>query len=791
MRKSLFILFLFITTLARATDYYVSNTGNNSNTGLSDAQAWATITKVNTVWNAGTFAPGDHIYFKRGGVFYGTLLVKESGAAGSPITIGAYSTGIDPVISGFTNIVTGWADMDNGIYNYYITAESTPNIMLLNGVNTPLGRWPDTGYSIIDSYTPNNNSINDTELPANPNFTGGQIVVRTSIWMLEKRTITSHLGHTLNYSNTSWTPQNGNGYFVQNDYDCLNLLGEWSWESNNLYVYFGGANPYSYAVKLSTIDHCIDITNYNYINIENITLEGGNVSNLNLSNSDNINVTNCHIQNCGMDGIYGSDNSDYLTVQNSVFYENNNTALNLNSGTHHTIYNNYIDRSGYRAGMGYTEDQSYSGIICRGNNSLITYNDILNSGYDGIDFGGNDSEVSYNSIDYFCSVKNDGGGIYTFRIVEWETGRTIKYNIITNGQPGNESYWDKVNYQTQGIYIDGARNLTITYNVLAHNPDAGINLNGSQNCTVRYNTCFDNGCAIHYVMVYSDYPLRTQTVDHNILFGLTATDPYLHVQACIKCSTTSNGSDIVNLGTADYNYLARPISNDNYVDIYKNYSCWEDSPSCRWSYNLSEWRTESGQDAHSTFGSYSVTTINDIHFIYNDTTYARNWVLSTTMHDGTNTAYSGTVTLQPYTSLVLIGIGTVYETGGSLPVYVPTVITSSITNYGTTVLSGGDITSNGGAPVTARGICYSLGTNPTIGDSHTSDGTGSGNFTSILTGLTSGLTYYIRAYGTNSAGTGYGSERNFLTYTSLTYPSILLKYNGRFIKYNGRLMKMQ
>ena len=81
----------------------------------------------------------------------------------------------------------------------------------------------------------------------------------------------------------------------------------------------------------------------------------------------------------------------------------------------------------------------------------------------------------------------------------------------------------------------------------------------------------------------------------------------------------------------------------------------------------------------------------------------------------------------------------------------------------TTAKTGGTITSNGGAPVTARGICWSTTQNPTIAEIHTTDGVGSGAFESNLTGLTAGTTYYVRAYAINSAGTAYGNQVSFTT----------------------------
>ncbi len=81
----------------------------------------------------------------------------------------------------------------------------------------------------------------------------------------------------------------------------------------------------------------------------------------------------------------------------------------------------------------------------------------------------------------------------------------------------------------------------------------------------------------------------------------------------------------------------------------------------------------------------------------------------------------------------------------------------------TTAVSGGNVTSDGGAAVTARGVCWSTNHNPTTADSKTVDGSGTGAFTSNLNGLIAGTTYYIRAYATNSAGTAYGDEVSFTT----------------------------
>jgi len=81
----------------------------------------------------------------------------------------------------------------------------------------------------------------------------------------------------------------------------------------------------------------------------------------------------------------------------------------------------------------------------------------------------------------------------------------------------------------------------------------------------------------------------------------------------------------------------------------------------------------------------------------------------------------------------------------------------------TTATSGGNIVHNGGAPVTAYGVCWSTSHAPDTGDDKTIDGTGTGEFTSTLTGLLASTKYFVRAYATNAVGTSYAPEVEFLT----------------------------
>jgi hypothetical protein len=104
--------------------------------------------------------------------------------------------------------------------------------------------------------------------------------------------------------------------------------------------------------------------------------------------------------------------------------------------------------------------------------------------------------------------------------------------------------------------------------------------------------------------------------------------------------------------------------------------------------------------------------------------------------------------------------------GGALPGLPPSVTTAAISaKTDTTASGGGNVTSDGGDPNTTRGVCWGMSANPVyvLGPGCTSDGAGTGLFTSSITGLTAFTSYHVRAYATNSGGTAYGEDISFTT----------------------------
>lgn len=142
--------------------------------------------------------------------------------------------------------------------------------------------------------------------------------------------------------------------------------------------------------------------------------------------------------------------------------------------------------------------------------------------------------------------------------------------------------------------------------------------------------------------------------------------------------------------------------------------------------------------------------------------------------DGTGTdSYTSNITeLTPETKYYVRAYGTnsvgtaygnevFFTTSQIVAATLTTDVVTLITS--TTAVSGGNIIADGGDPIASRGVCWDTSTNPTIEDSRTIDGSGTGTFVSNLTDLITATTYYVRAYAINSADTTYGNERTFDT----------------------------
>ena len=109
------------------------------------------------------------------------------------------------------------------------------------------------------------------------------------------------------------------------------------------------------------------------------------------------------------------------------------------------------------------------------------------------------------------------------------------------------------------------------------------------------------------------------------------------------------------------------------------------------------------------------------------------------------------------------------------------VITTLIYAGSVNAICGGNVIDDGGGTVSRRGVCWSTSVNPTIADLYTSQGSGLGEFTSIITGLSPLTTYHVRAYATNEAETGYGEDIEFITLSSSGLKGNYMFHEGKIL----------
>ncbi len=479
MKKQFFITFSIVlacvaVTTSSAALYYVDPKGSDANSGTSLYKPWQSLDKVNST----VFKPGDRILFKKGGIWTGTLTPPSSGSTGHPIVFSSYGTGAKPVISGFAQLFQ-WKSLGSGIYESACTqCGDAVNVVAVNTVDTPMGRFPNAGYLTIESHTVS--TVIDSHLAGTQDWTGAEAVIRKERWVLDRNTITADNGATLTIKQGSEYPiQDGWGYFIQNSLATLDAQGEWYYNpvTKLFYMYFGQNDPSKYAVQVSTVDRLVNLTQ-SFITIDGLTLRGANDAAISVDGVHNEIIQNDDISLSGRDGITVNHSSN-VTVQKNTITDSHNTAMHvLYENNYSSIKSNVIKNSGVIAGMG----NYYTAISVEDPAEHITIdrNKITNTGYSAISFQGNHVAVTNNIVDTFTTLLDDGAGIYTwndFHPSLVHTDRVITGNVIKNGIAAPWGTPDFSYLPSEGIYMDNKTDhVSISANTISHIADAGIYL---------------------------------------------------------------------------------------------------------------------------------------------------------------------------------------------------------------------------------------------------------------------------------------------------------------------------
>lgn len=640
MRIILTILFLFSIAYGQM-NYYVSNTGSDSNDGLTTATSWQTLSKV----NSSTFNAGDSILLKRGDSWNERLNIASSGSAGNHIVVSAYGTGANPVITGFQTL-TGFVNTSGNIWTVIApNAVSNLNTVVIDGRIRAKGRYPNTsaangGYLTFQSGT--QYSITSSGLTGTPNYTGKECVVRTAVYVLDIARVSSQSTSTINFDRPLTYNSNGtggNGFFFQNDSSFLDVANEWSCDSTTKRFQVYSTTDPSGQVKISTIDTLVYLNAKNYITFDNLSLTGANKVAFQFDTLHNITVQNCSINYTGSiassaqngNHITFSNDSIQNSLSNAIFWDKFTNSISIDS-LNGTVQNCYIKNTGLLAGMGLSGNSKYNGIVAVGRRLTVKNNTVDSTGYYGIFFRCDSSLVKNNYVTNFCLVKNDGGGIGTAAGSSYPDGLTngtvISGNIVING--GYPSAGTYVDHPSACIYLDNyAKNVTVDSNFIYNGIITAFELNQGDSNTIINNVMANGNGAVATIAGNNTFITNGNTFKNNQVYSSSSS---------VYTLERTFGT---NIGNSDSNYYSRPSNEYNKLFLSNN------------SYNLTGWQQATGKDLNSKTTPPEISKGVAPLIVYNpsisdSTIYFAGYKRSL---DGTD--YSGAITLPPFSGAIL------------------------------------------------------------------------------------------------------------------------------------------
>jgi parallel beta-helix repeat protein len=672
----------------QAQTYYVSSSsGNDSNSGLSAAQAWKSVSKVNTEMR--NIAAGAAIRFKRGETFIGQLNVTVDN-----LTVGAYDAGDAPLIRATRWMGTNWTSRGGNIWE--VSLPTTPERVraVYRGRNSlPLGRHPNLsdpvhkGYYYYESITQvggnqgKPTSITDNNLTglSSEDWTGREFVVRFNRWRLVVDTVASQSGGRLtlkNIPNLGLPKKKDFGYFFQNHIKTLDEQDEWAYDraAGKIYLYSTtdpNTQPYSYASE----DYAIQLDGANGVRVANLALMGSNQAALGINESNNATVDNITVDPSGFFGIHvvGSSGASILNCQ--ISHTNLEGIRVERNSTGARIANNTLEDIAMVAGMGQSDGDGYSGMYILGTDGVIENNTIQRTGYCGIRIDMYSGLVRRNLIEEVCFVKDDGGGIYINDNNATTTNKPIiEENIIRktvgNGAANGSDRPDGIEV-AEGIYTDvNSYGSTIRYNTVseAHH---GLYVNDSPDHLIYGNTV--NGTYRYSIKLKQDQDpeaesYRNLQVYDNILVEIDD-ERVLNEQSIalennvVPFASGDNAKDMEGFGRFTNNYIVNPVKGQEAEAVNLVFkhdgSVYETNPCCSQAFVSF---TAPAIDAFlNSFNNTQVLPLvapnpepaNFKLFYENPSNQTVSRSLPGTYVDAKGNTYSGSISIAPWRSVVL------------------------------------------------------------------------------------------------------------------------------------------
>lgn len=637
--KTLLILLGLCPLLAQATDYYVSSSsGNDGNSGTSSSSPWKTIVKV----NSHGLAAGDSVFLKSGDVFNEPLNLNYSGHSNAHIVFSTYGGAARAIINGFFTLTGGTQVGTSNVYEFYCPSlTSKTNMLVMDGVMQPMGRWPDTGYRTYQSIT--STTITDNTLPSTPNWTGAYLVAHDEFYIIDTALITNQTTGgviTVDDALSATNIARGNGYFIENDPRTLQMstvtTGRWynNFSKDSMEVYLPGGLG-THTLQVPILDSLCWFNFRAYDDVYNMDFEGSNLYTVLTNHDTALTMTNCLYR-------YGAANcfqmnecpSTQLVNDTLNYFQNNGALITGSTSLHCLVKNVQVNHCGLLPGMGQRSggngNASYTGWYWALGFNTFQNMTILNSGYSGFCFAGDSVNISDCVVDTFCVTKIDGGGFYTndLSFISYTYGRKLTNCLALFGQNITSGVPFDTTDASFGFYLDShAQQIRLSGCTGAYNTSGGLFIHGSKD-TSYGNNYYGNGYTQRIVSEFSGIPV-TGLVLKKDQFSTTASGQKLSV-------FTTPGTDLDNFGTVDSNYFDKT---DTMAFVYQF------NGGSATTVAFPTWQRLTGYDAHSTFTSTPTT------FVYNtgSASAAETFPMSNLAGNGS----TGSVTVPAFSSLIL------------------------------------------------------------------------------------------------------------------------------------------
>lgn len=662
-----YLCFILLPAQLYATNYYLASNGSDAASGTSITSAWKSIHQLNL--NFKNIRSGDSILFRRGDVFYGSIVVQQSGTEGNPVVIGAYGYGSKPIVTGFT-IIDNWEIKSKGVWQAIVpAAKPAVNLVVKDNMIQQVGRYPNAnapngGYMVYNAVGGSREKQGIASITSEniftQNWSGAEVVIKKKRWDIERDTVTAQDGNTITYRQ----PYKGNiypgikgfGFFFQRHPRTLDQPGEWFFDAKShcLQMYFGIATPHTSIIKISTVDTLINIGSHTNIVVTNLAFEGANEAAIYSNYSSNCTTSFCDFNFMGRDAVTNWQTSNALVEHCTVSNALGSGIFIRNSGSggynQSTVKYCQVKNICLFAGMEVTGDASgRTGIAAMGGNGVnILYNRADSCGYAGIEWQGNDVLLYGNVISNCLRVRDDGGGIYSYAgngsNPKSYHNRIIRKNLVFNCK-GNSDGTNKKDPSARGIYCDeGNSDIVIDSNSIAWCSGAAIYCNSVTDIVVKENTTFENGMAFSFQRFENAKPLRNINISSNYFYPYTAAyansqldKPDLNFENDIKAiGSIDNNFYLLDAGPSPFSFTTMKTGNKE----YKQFSA-----------SFNDWQVQLGFDKNSA-GRF--VNKNLLRFEYNDTAVPKLILLKKKYKNLKGMLYADKITLPAFTSVLLV-----------------------------------------------------------------------------------------------------------------------------------------